>query len=100
MRSDSARKGRRSFYASARTAGFHYRNPRELTYSFALRTGMSYPEAVSLYNSLPPLPEKKGNETVYTEALYNEFYHVQTVEECRAFYANNLDKLGMLHNTA
>ncbi|MGN0182388.1 MAG: hypothetical protein ACI4DP_08295, partial [Candidatus Ornithomonoglobus sp.] len=41
-----------------------------------------------------------GNETVYTEALYNEFYHVLTAEEFRAFYVSNLDKLGMLHNTA
>lgn len=34
--------------ARACETGIHYRNPRELVYAFALRTGLSYPEAVSL----------------------------------------------------
>lgn len=34
--------------ASASETGIHYRNPGELVYAFALRTGMSYSEAVEL----------------------------------------------------
>lgn len=52
------------------------------------------------YNSLPPLPKSNGGETVCTESLYNEFYHIRTVEQFKSFYINNLDKLGTLHNTA
>lgn len=80
--------------------GFHYRNPRELTYSFALRVGMDYFEAVDLYNSLPQLSEADSGETVYTEQVYNEFYGISTVDEFKSFYADNINKLGALHNTA
>lgn len=38
--------------ASAAETGIHYRNPRELVYAFALRTGMSYPAAVELDREL------------------------------------------------
>lgn len=34
--------------ASASETGIHYRNPRELVYAFALRSGLSYAEAVNL----------------------------------------------------
>lgn len=34
--------------ASASETGIHYRNPKELVYAFALRSGMSYAEAVQL----------------------------------------------------
>ncbi len=81
-------------------SGFHCRDPRELTYAFALRTGMSYHDAVSLYDSLPQLPETDGKEMTYTQELIDEFRHVSSVCEFRQFYTNNMDKLGMLHNTA
>lgn len=93
-------KKAQDFLCCTSDCGFHYRNPRELTYSFALRNGMSYSEAVSLYNSLPPLPKTSGGETVYTEPLYNEFYNISNVEQFKSFYIRNIDKLGTLHNTA
>lgn len=34
--------------ASASETGIHYRDPKELVYAFALRTGLNYPEAVAL----------------------------------------------------
>lgn len=88
------------FLCHCSDCGFHYRNPRELTYAFALRLKMKYQDAVSLYESLPPLNAQNEVQNVYTEALYNEFYRVRTVQEFIEFYKNNLDKLGALHNTA
>lgn len=89
-----------SFLCRTSDCGFHYRDPRELTYSFALRTGMSYHEALELYSSLPPLPDVDPTETVYTEALYNEFYNIRTRNEFLSFYRDNLSNFGKLHNTA
>ncbi len=88
------------FLCRTSDCGFHYRDPRELTYSFALRVGMSYPEALELYKSLPPLPDGVQDETVYTEPLYNEFYNIRTAAEFISFYRKNLAKFGLLHNTA
>lgn len=97
---DLSEEKAQEFLLRTSDCGFHYRDPRELTYSFALRTGMSYGEAAALYNSLPPLQKSSGGEAVYTEPLYNEFYHISTVEQFKAFYMSNLNKLGALHDTA
>lgn len=82
----------------------HYRNPRELSYAFALRTGMGYADAVKLYESLPPIPESKEtslkNEKVYTETIFNDFYKVKTPLQFKEFINTNLDNLGRMHNTA
>lgn len=88
------------FLSCCTDSGFHYRDPRELAYSFALRIGMDYREAVELYQSLSPLPPGKEDTAVYTETLYNEFYKINTKQEFISFYENNIDKLGTLHNTA
>lgn len=90
----------RDFLGCCSDCGFHYRNPRELTYSFALRAGMNYSDAVELYNSLPTLPGESVDEPVYTEQIYNEFYKISTVDGFKSFYADNINKLGVLHNTA
>lgn len=92
-----------SFLMSSDESGIHYRDPKELVYAFALRKGITYPEAVTLYNSLPPLipgEEQKADKFVYTSTLYDEFAGVETVEEFERFYRANMDKLGALHNTA
>ncbi|MCD8158221.1 MAG: hypothetical protein LUD77_04795 [Clostridiales bacterium] len=88
------------FTAVCFDSGFHYRNPGELVYAFAFKTHMGYKEATELFESLPLPPKTKGGETVYTETLYGEFLEVETVDEFKAFYMRNLDKLGVLHNTA
>ncbi len=81
-------------------SGFHYREPRELTYAFALRMGIGYNEAVALYNSLPELRCEENGDVVYTGELIEEFEKISSVEEFKKFYADNMDKLGALHNTA
>lgn len=51
--------------ASAAETGIHYRNPKELVYAFALRTGMSYPDAVALDREMAALygPAVEAAET-------------------------------------
>lgn len=88
------------FLSYCTNGGFHCRDPRELTYAFALRIGMSYPDAVSLYDSLPKLPEHPNEEPVYTSELLTEFNGITSVDEFLRFYMDNIGKLGSLHNTA
>lgn len=88
------------FLSYCTNGGFHLRDPRELTYAFALRTGMSYPDAVGLYDSLPKLPEHPNEDPVYTSELLTEFKGIASVDEFLRFYIDNIDKLGSLHNTA
>ncbi len=88
------------FLSYCTNGGFHLRDPRELTYAFALRTGMSYPDAVSLYDSLPKLPEHPSEAQVFTSELLTEFNGITSVDEFRQFYTDNIDKLGSLRNTA
>lgn len=93
-------KKAREFLSYCTNGGFHLRDPRELTYAFALRTGMSYPNAVDLYDSLPKLPDPSSEESMYTGDLLNEFKGIVSVDEFRQFFTDNIDKLGSLHNTA
>ena len=40
--------------------GIHYRSPEELAYSYCLRTGRTYPEAVRFFRDLPLLQKLQG----------------------------------------
>lgn len=92
------------FLSYVSDGGFHYRNPKELAYAYALRTGLDYFEAVKLYESIPEIPNKNiipgENDKVYTETVYNEFYRVKTLEQFYDFIKNNLSNMGCMHNTA
>lgn len=81
-------------------SNIHFRNPRELTYAFALKNNLDYFEALDLYTSLPPIPETDTENTVYTETIYDEFIRTDTVDEFKEFYNNNIYNFGVLHNTA
>ena len=93
-----------NFLSISDETGFHYRNPRELAYVFALRTKMDYQSALKFYEALEPLPddksEKENGELKFTETVYNDFYRVSTAEEFYEFYNSNKKYLGTLHNTA
>ena len=80
----------------------HYRNPKELTYAFALRSGYSYPQAVQLFDSLP-LPSICGptqRPTVYTTAVHKSFEPASDEDEFVSFYHAHLQELGEYHNKA
>ena len=79
----------------------HYRNPRELTYAFALRNGYSYDQAVQLFESLPTRgPDVTRPPTVYTTAIRRSFEPAANEAEFVLSYIAHLDVLGEFHNKA
>ena len=79
----------------------HYRNPKELTYAFALRNGYSYEHAVELYQSLPV--QREGvtiPPTVYTTAIRRNFEFTADEADFIEFYIEHLSILGEYHNKA
>ncbi len=89
-----------NFLCSSLDGGIHYRNPKEITYAFALRIGMDYNEAAELYNGLPKAEANKSVGRVYTKQLAEEFKAVSSVSEFKEFYIDHLADFGALHNSA
>ena len=66
--------------ASASETGIHYRDPKELVYAFALRTGLKYPEAVALNQEMEALyqpivqaaEEERQKKWQKKEKIYHE----------------------------
>lgn len=91
---------------SVSDTGIHYRNPEELAYAYALRTGKSYMEAVELKQKAVSIYEsekEKGlDETsvIYTRQIRNAFVHVSEDQEFYDFIREHSAKLGKLHETA
>ena len=95
---------------AAAETGIHYRNPEELAYAFALRTGASYEKALELKDMAHAVcdgrmgggKEKARGETpsIYTRQLRDAFGQVQTEEELEAFFREHAGELGRLHETA
>lgn len=91
---------------SVSDTGIHYRNPEELAYAYALRTGKSYMEAVELKQkavSIYELEKGKGLEetsVIYTRQIRNAFVHVSEDQEFYDFIREHSAKLGKLHETA
>ena len=81
--------------------GIHYREPRDVIYSWFLRNDRTLEEAKAFYASLPPLthpdeyvPEKGLH---LTRELQNVFHSPTTPEELREAYIANQGKFGRLH---
>ncbi len=91
---------------SVSDTGIHYRNPEELAYAYALRTGKSYMEAVELKQKAVSIYEsekEKGLEetsVIYTRQIRNAFVHVSEDQEFYDFIREHSAKLGKLHETA
>ncbi len=96
---------------AAAETGIHYRNPDELAYAFALRTGASYEKAVELKamaeavcgRRLRGRGERKavqGSPRFYTRQLRDVFSQVRTEQELMAFFQEHGEDLGQLHETA
>ncbi len=116
--------------SSAAETGIHYRNPRELVYAFALRTGMTYQAAAALDRELSavygPAVEQaearraeqwKGKQSragqesgagetgdeephFFTQQVLRRFETVTTAEELRLFFAEHSADLGTIHESA
>ncbi len=79
----------------------HYRNPKELTYAFALRSGYSYAHALQLYESLPDQGYGVTRPpTVYTTAVRRSFEPAADEAQFVASYIEHLPILGEFHNKA
>ena len=91
-----------AFLAAASEEGLHWRDPRELSYAFALRKGMSYPEAAALYARVAPEAGAKGPETrdAYTSMVQSEAAQLETEEELSLYLHSAGDRLGAYHNRA
>ena len=85
--------------------GFHWRNPSEIAYIFALKNGMTYQEAQELEKKAAsiPRPEKESKNPLpdsFTPIIRNEIYKLRTEEELLDYIRRPSDKLGQFHNTA
>lgn len=82
--------------------GIHYREPRELAFSYCLRIGRNYLEALDFINQLPPIPPLKklpdaGFESVRTQTIMDHFSNIQDDETFIQEFKNNLTNFGVLH---
>ena len=82
--------------------GFHWRDPDEIPYIFALMHGMSYAEANALKEKIAEKPQKSaGDDTeCFTETVRAQIESMDTAEELVNYVAEMGDKLGKLHNRA
>ena len=96
---------------AAAETGIHYRNPEELAYAFALRTGASYEKALELKDMANAVcgglmggggkeKARGGTPSIYTRQLRDAFSQVQTEAELEAFFREHAGELGRLHETA
>ena len=91
-----------AFLAAVSEEGFHWRDPRELTYAYALRKSLDYPEAAALYARVKPDRDEKGEGTAesYTALVRQEAEKLQSEEELRQYLRDAGDRLGLYHNRA
>ncbi len=85
----------------------HYRNPKELSYAYALRMGKSYEEAKKLSQCAECVikqeeAKKKMPEEsfLYTRQLEEEFSEIAGEEELMEFFKKHAQDFGTLHKTA
>lgn len=92
------------FIALVSEEQLHLRNPEELVFAYALKTGKSYVEATALIekaNAIVSLDEKiEESKEHYTALIKNDLEEVETDEEFLSFLEENKTRFGTLHNTA
>ena len=91
-----------AFLSAAGEEGLHWRDPRELAYAFALRWGMSYPDAAALYHRVSPSGEtpRTGADPSFSPAVRREAALLETEAELRQYVCSAWDRLGAYHNMA
>ena len=82
--------------------GIHYRDSRDVIYTWFLRNDRGYDEAREFYAGLPPVPRPgeyiESPENVHiTFELRNALMSARTVEELRTAYLENIGRFGELH---
>lgn len=96
-----------SLLTSAAECGIHYRDPKELVYAYALRTGKRYQDAQALlrraeeiYRASHTLPRRDAAPVRFTRTLRDEFAVVDNDKALLEFFYEFGGDLGELHETA
>lgn len=83
--------------------GFHWRDPEELVFLFALREKMTYPEALALRDDLAEkklLSPKNKDDSSLTGLVRQNAEHIASTSELEEYLRQSQEQLGSLHNTA
>ena len=83
--------------------GFHWRDPEELVFLFALREKMTYPEALALRDDLAEkklLSPKNKDDSSLTGLVRQNAEHIASASELEEYLRQSQEQLGSLHNTA
>ena len=83
--------------------GFHWRDPEELVFLFALREKMTYPEALALRDDLAEkklLSPKNKDELYLTGLVRQDAEHIASAGELEEYLRQSQGQLGRFHNTA
>lgn len=89
---------------TAAETGIHYRNPEELAFAFALRTGTSYERALKLkemakdicgdaFQGIRKADMRRESPLLYTRQLKASFAGIRTESELIAFFKEHKDEL-------
>lgn len=92
-----------AFLAAASEEGLHWRDPKELTYAFALRKGFSYPEARALLDRALPRggeAEENTRRDAFTAMVAQEAAQLETEDELKRYLLEAKENLGAFHNRA
>lgn len=83
---------------------FHWRNPQDIVWCYALEQGLNYSEACSLWTRMEPMYlQSKGvteEHDTLTIGIRQQIVQIQTEKELADFLAENASNLGVMHNTA
>ena len=82
--------------------GFHWRDPQDIIWLYALEHGMDYAEARALDRRLAPAYQPSGEDDpgTMTETIRAQARQIREEEELADFLRENAPHLGALHNTA
>lgn len=83
--------------------GFHWRDPEELVFLYALRENLTYPQALALLDRMAEknlLASNHGDSETFTEFVRKGAEHITNEEELEDFLRQFQGQLGSFHNTA
>lgn len=85
--------------------GFHWRNPEDIIYLFALDNRLTYPEALSMIENMKGVyndvsAEGREESGTRTEVVKREVKGIQDEEGLAAYFRESSQKLGSIRNTA
>lgn len=90
-----------SFLAMVSEEGFHWRDPEDMVYAFAILHKMSYPEAKKLCGEIVSECKSGGeSKESYTDLAREKVQTLETADELKAYVKEMSSKLGSYHNTA